>query len=340
MFLILIPLLFFSLVEVSFRLLGYKPRGSYLKKVDRLIVLDYCYLDKDGIYKANPNYDWGNGIVVNESGFRSLPFTTTSSSNQSRIAIISDSFGWGASAVPIKNAFPDLLQTNKSLVVFNLSSAGAGPEEYALVARKYIPILKPDLCAVFIYLGNDINLTMSPTHLVFRKLIEKEWYATNAGVIGAFDPKSRRIVPPDIAYKMTLTIPIRAINLFRESAFGTQLVSWLYNIVYKSRVRNIAMRRAVNGELIESLEWINNVCQSNNLKMIVFPIPVNPLMINTRNSMRDNECLFDGFTYYTITNLNITDYAPFPDDHFNNKGHAKMKDFVEQVLEKELYAPQ
>lgn len=333
--LIFIPLFFFALLELSFRLLGYQARGSYLKKVDRLVVLDNFYLDRDGIYKARPNFNWEPGVMINTDGFRSRPFSTPSFSNQTRIVIISDSFGWGYSAKPLASSFPDLLGADPRFAVFNLSIGGTGPEQYALVAAKYVPRLKPDICAVFVYLGNDINLSMAPTHLAPKKLIEKEWYVTNAGIIGAYDAEARKIIPPEVAYQKARTVAVRALNALRQTAVGTWLSNQLYNWVYRSRITNEAMRRAVNGELIESLQLINGVCRSNNAQMIVFPIPVNPLMENTRNSARDNRCLFAGFACHIITNLNVADYAPFPDDHFNNRGHLKMKKFIEQVLAKE-----
>lgn len=176
---------------------------------------------------------------------------------------------------------------------------------------------------------------MSPTHLRYRPIIEKQWYVANAGIFSAYDEKTQTILPPQEAYRRTLTPSLRLVNLLRETAFGTQMVNWIYNVTYRSKVRDLSARRLINGELLETLQVISEVCASNNCDMLVFPIPVNPIMENTRNSMRDNERLFAGFNYHVIPNLNERDYADFPDDHFNNKGHMKMAQFVAATINNE-----
>lgn len=326
------PLLLLVGAETVFRLLGFRPRGAYLKRVDRLVVYDNFYADADGIYKARTDYAWEPGVEVNADGFRSPPFGSGTASNRIGILVLGDSFGWGYSAQPITRSFPDLLRAGPDFQVFNLSIPGTGPEQYALAGAKYIPLLRPGICAVCVYLGNDINLTMAPTHLVIHTPAEKKWCVANAGIFSAYDARAARALSPEEAYRRAMTPAVRALNLLRRTAAGTQLVNWLYDAVYHRRVRNDARRREVNGELIEALQWLSGVCASNGCRLVVFPIPVNPMMRNTRNSARDNACLFEGFEVFIPTNLDLGDYAPFPDDHFNNAGHAKMRDHIEQAV--------
>ena len=327
---VLIPAVFFLLVEIGFRLAGHKPRGAYLKDVAKLEVLDQFQVSDDGIYRANPAFAWSNGETINQDGFRGRPFDSTEAGR--RVAVIGDSFGWGHAAKPISNSFADLLDADPRYTVFNLSIPGTGPDQYALVARKYVPVIHPDVVVLAMYMGNDINLSMASTHLEFKDPALKRWYVTNAGIFGAVD-RNGHLLSAEAAYAQARTLPLRVVNFLRSTASGTQLVNWLYDSAYRSRAPTPEKRRALNGEFIECLEAIARACEEHGARFIVAPIPVNPQMENTRNSIRDNRVLFEGFDTRVIENLAEDDYSPFPDDHFNNAGHRKMADFLRGVLE-------
>lgn len=330
------PVAFFAVVEVGFCIAGYRARGSYLKSVDSLVVYDNFFVGDDGIYRARRDFAWADGVVINEDGFRSHPFGSLEPGT--RIAVIGDSFGWGSSAKPLTNSFADLLDANPRYTVFNLSIPGTGPDQYALVAEKFIPLIKPHVVILAVYMGNDINGSLDATHLVHKEPRLKKWYVTNAGIFMAMDQEGNEL-SPQAAYDQARTLPLRAVNLFRSTACGTQLVNMLYNFAYRRKAPSDAKRCELNGELIECLAVVARACSENGARFVLAPIPVNPQMENTRNSIRDNLLLFQGYDPRVITGLDIDDYAPFPDDHFNNRGHKKMAEFLKAILEEDLPAP-
>lgn len=321
---VLVPVLLAVVAEGLFRLWGYRPRGSYLKRVERLEVLNNFQVGEDGIYRARRDFDWPEGEIINSEGFRSPEFDAAPPGDR-RVLLIGDSYGWGHSARPLTNCFADRLNALSGVTVFNLSIPGTGPDQYAAVAQKYVPIARPDDVVVAVYLGNDINQKLAPTHLEFKDPARKRWYVTNAGIFPAVDAEGR-LLPPEAAYAQAANRGVRLVNALRRTAVGTQFVIWLYNRVYHVRVPDAAARRAVNGEMVEALELIARVCRENGARLIVMLIPVHPLMENARNSYRENAMLFDGVDARLVTNLTGSDYAPFPDDHFNNAGHAKAAD--------------
>ncbi len=77
-----------------------------------------------------------------------------------RILAIGDSFtyGWG---VNDGEAWPEVLerhlrQTHPDAEVVNLGAPGAGPRDYALLARRAVPQLQPDLVVVAVVQGDDL----------------------------------------------------------------------------------------------------------------------------------------------------------------------------------------
>jgi lysophospholipase L1-like esterase len=78
-----------------------------------------------------------------------------------RIAAIGDSYtyGWG---VNIEDCWTSLLnehfrEAGETVEVINLGKPGQGPPEYAALAEKAIPLLRPDLVLVCMLQGNDIR---------------------------------------------------------------------------------------------------------------------------------------------------------------------------------------
>lgn len=77
-----------------------------------------------------------------------------------RILAIGDSFtnGWGVGA---QQAWPKVLerrlrQAGRDVEVFNLAGAGASPKDYALIARRGVDELAPDLVLVGMLQGDDL----------------------------------------------------------------------------------------------------------------------------------------------------------------------------------------
>jgi hypothetical protein len=57
-------------------------------------------------------------------------------------------------------------------------------------------------------------------------------------------------------------------------------------------------------------------------------IPVNPELETAANRVADNRHVFGELEALIPPNLTTENYAPLPDDHFNNAGHAKFANFM------------
>ena len=139
------------------------------------------YTDIDGIFKANPEFfSHSKNKLINHDGFRGNPFEYVDTP-RAKILLIGDSFTWGCTARPFTNCFADILQKS-GYYVYNGGIPGVDPQQYALIAKKYTPILKPDVVAVCLYLGNDVSsspLLMQPNKNLY--------YLTNFGNLLGYD---------------------------------------------------------------------------------------------------------------------------------------------------------
>ncbi len=108
---------------------------------------------------------------INSLGFRDRSFTVRKNANY-RIVAIGDSFtyGWG---VTVENSWPKVLERNLrdngwQVEIANLGKPSADPIDYAEIAERAIPLLKPDLVVVGILQGEDWRSSLS---LPNRKLM-------------------------------------------------------------------------------------------------------------------------------------------------------------------------
>jgi lysophospholipase L1-like esterase len=102
-------------------------------------------------------------VVLNGAGFRTHALAPRAP-GEVRIVVIGDSttFGTGVEAnVAYPQTLERLLKGASSgghvFKVFNLGVGNYGPVEYYLVAKTYLPRLKPDLVIVAFFAGNDLN---------------------------------------------------------------------------------------------------------------------------------------------------------------------------------------
>jgi hypothetical protein len=96
---------------------------------------------------------------INNLGFRDRDFPLRRSGAM-RVVAIGDSFtyGWGVNA---DDSWPKVMERELQrggleIEVANLGSPGAGPREYAALAERTIPLLKPDLIVVAVLQADDL----------------------------------------------------------------------------------------------------------------------------------------------------------------------------------------
>src|ERR1022692_742632 len=96
---------------------------------------------------------------INNLGFRDRDFPVRKSGAK-RVLAIGDSFtyGWGVDG---EDSWPkvmerELRQGGLEIEIANLGAPGAGPREYAALAERAIPLLKPDLIVVAVLQADDL----------------------------------------------------------------------------------------------------------------------------------------------------------------------------------------
>lgn len=321
------------LIEFASRLIGFKTifeeefrqnKNNYklfCRKYRKggIIHENLYFTDSDGIFKCRP----GQGI--NSDGFRSVEFKYLDTS-VTKILLLGNSFTWGASAKPKKNCFADLLQ-DYGYRIYNSGIPATDPLQYAKIAKKYIPLLRPDVTAVMLYLGNDINIKPNPI-----KPGKNLYYVTNAAWLRGYDDKGRYFDNFE-----------EALNYHARKRCGkcTNFVDWfLYktiigkvvsNFFSKDNVEGFKQKGNINQWVIDALKEIKICCEKNGSKFFLFLIPVRP-DLKYNNHIKRCKHIFQDFVYYCPTNLTMQDYMRKKNDHFNNQGHKKYLEFMKKVF--------
>lgn len=351
-------LLVFAIGEMAFRLLGKRP--GYVPKyasrfaiVDTLEVRDYFYTDAEGVFKANPAFDWAGHdwskyCKINADGFRSIAFRDYDTTS-AKILFLGDSFTWGASAEPITNSFADIV-AKKGYLVFNTGIPSVAPNQYAFLAEKYVPVLKPDVVALMFYMGNDI--VENPPMLPNKNLT----HITNAGWFSAFDEEGHYLTPRQ-AYDHYLSehnlvqlgnVHSALIRKILKSLLHSVVATYVYAAFVKIRSKidrhvrraelaqqRLSRRRKAVRDARECLARVRNICQKYGCNFMLFLIPVNPEFHDHKHDIQRNLDVFEGYHPHIPNFLSWRDYAEFPNSHLNNSGHEKYAQFIIEVLRSE-----
>jgi len=294
------------------------------------------YTDSEGIYKANPQAFSGlkteaaRGIFINSDGFRGNEFKYLKTSKP-KILLIGDSFTWGTAASPITNSYADLLQ-KAGYYVYNGGIPGTDPQQYAMVAEKYTPLLKPDIVAVCVYTGNDVSAW--PQLVKPGKNLH---YDTSVGFLLGHDDNGNFFKNAREAFlylKKSKCGYCR--SLWDYFLFKTVIGKGIYALLNRGPGLKYDKDRKW---IIAALGKIQEVCRKNNSEFIIFLVPFVNQETAKAKSIQKNLHLFTGFQYYYPRNLEKSDYELPPKKHFNNKGHRKFADFIIGILKQKGYYP-
>jgi len=355
-------------LRLSGRIPGYVPRYSNraFRPVNQLEVHRSFLTDNEGVFRANPNYEWSEEYQINSDGFRSIDFREYDTTRR-KILFLGDSFTWGGGAKPITNGFVDIV-TRRGYLTFNTGIPGVAPTQYTYIAEKYVPLLKPDIVAVIFYMGNDLK---PPDPMLPYKNL---YHITNAGWLYAFDENGNYMVPQDAynlyfakynaAYRAgyaknthkTLKTTIR--QIFVKSVIGTYFWVWLSRVKWQllnfinQSLTNLPPSdndpnnptKENNNDLGKyssdvqnftkrSLARIKTISEKNGGRFMLFLIPAHPGLRNENNSIQDNLHIFKDFVPFIPGSLNGQDYRNLPNDHLNNSGHRKYAEFILRSVE-------
>ena len=333
-----------GLLRLSGKRAGYAPIYKGFERVDSLIVYPHFLTDGEGVFRANPEFTWEAHYHINSEGFRSAEFSRDTSDSVVSILFLGDSFTWGKSATPITESFVDLCE-RAGYRTYNCGIPGTDPHQYAYLAEKYIPRLRPDIVAVMFYLGNDF---IPPRPMEPWKNL---YHTTNAGWLYGF--RNGHYMSASEAYHYYLnknnlfsmagedqrTVKSMIKRLASKTVIGTTLWTALSQI--KSRVTDIEGKvpghAAPEGTdssdppAAVSLARIQTAADGQDCRFLLFLIPVNPADRQTRIPDADMGVL-RAFRPFQPDSLDISDYMPLPHQHLNNKGHRKLARFVQRMI--------
>jgi hypothetical protein len=307
------------LAELVLRAQGTQPASKIYRIVDRLEWTPSFIGFPDGTFRANPKWTFEPGVVVNSDGFRGVPLRAADPKKTS-IAVIGDSFVWGASANPITKSFPDLLNA-AGYQVFNLGIPGTGPIQYRALAERYAPIIRPDFVLVALYLGNDIK----PADPLTRN--HPLYYVTNAGWLQAHDAEGR---PLGLQEAYRHFIGGSRFNTLKRAAAHSVLITKSYR-----ELRHIARRvkrssdpavtstrttAAIVGDVSEQLQRIEKIAVSIGARFGVIIIPAHGAGCEKITKIDGIPAALRSLPLVN-TDVAARYFRPAPDCHIDNNGH-------------------
>lgn len=323
---------------------GYVPIYKRFRPVDSLVVSNSFIADSEGVFIANPKFN--RSIPINNSGFRGADFDSVAKiTSKPKILFLGDSFTWGNSASPLDSCFVDLVRLS-GFATFNTGIPGTGPTQYAHLAERYIPRIKPDFVAVMFFMGNDIRAEAP------MKPHQRRFHVTNAGWLNAFD-RQGQYMEAEKAYQYyvnqsnlvgTIYKPSSLKSHVQRQVMKTVLGTYLWGAL--SKLKRIVRKNPADSNPIgggsgksafvgtrRSLARIQKACKVAGAKYLLFLIPAPPGKRSKYTNIADNKDVFEGFSPWIPDFLLEDDYTDLPDGHFTNAGHRKYANFILQVVQ-------
>lgn len=321
-----------AIAEVLLRFRGYQagniqPTWNNFKTVDTLIEIKHFMPESHGILIANKDFY----AEVNDWGFR-FDKGKIKTENGKRVMLIGDSFAWGMSAEPIDSSFASLLDKNSSFNILNFGIPGADPVQYAAVANLYIDSVRPDIIVVAFYTGNDVMLYDRDIHTT-------PFYYTNAGALASTDgevllPSAQAAYHYYAFDKYRIKQPKTLVeNLAFKSALAARFyalsLQWTDKIFKDSVTKDMLISK-------KYLYEIQRLCAAKNVQFIIAIIPEYKELAFYRTPFETKyKALFQDSLlkqHCFVPQLESNMYYPYPDAHFNNKGHKAYTDFLEKII--------
>jgi hypothetical protein len=236
------------------------------------------------------------------------------------------------SARPVYNCYADLLLT-KGNIVWNPSFPNNDPESYLQIAKKYIPLLHPDVVVVCFYMGNDImtyerntakgRQHFFPTNAGWIKGEENGLYFENAKMAYTYYNKVARLGDESILKKCCSKSSILTLSYF--------LIDGLFTDPNNSNLKRSSNTTSKNPSYLR-LKKIEMVC--NDLA-IPFKIMVLPDLVHQNPYVKNIKPIdiLKNLQFLEVEGLKNTDYnSNSTDGHFNNKGHYKAACTLEKLF--------
>lgn len=286
---------------------------------------------EDEINAAIVNY---SNAPINADGFRSIAFKQYHTKKK-KILVLGDSFAYGNGTTNFTNCFADLLLA-KGYVVYNSAITGTDPEQYRAIAKKYIPVLHPDVVLFNLSTASDMGYCERPVRPLARVS-----FPTNAGNLVAC-PQGIYFNTAESIYNFIVEqsrIPEQgAFNTICSKTCITTLVwkaleknGWVNKNTpamenYNKAVAQIAEPAPVCTRIVAD---IKTVAEKNEARFIYVQVP--ELTTAGLKYPKDYKGFSDTIPHF-YPPVDATGYKE-PGGHFNDKGHKLYAEYLQKLIE-------
>jgi len=335
--LVLMAVLLLSL-EFAVRQFGYapgdvSPNWLNFQPVDSLTLYDDFRVNADGILVGNAAHHEVYGLKVNSDGFNSPEFGAVDTTRPT-VMLIGDSFTWGMSATHNDSSYAAISSARSKWNVHNMGIPAADPVQYALVAEKYVPQLRPDLVVLFFFVGNDIMLNDREAG-PYRDF----YFFTNAGAIltevdGIRFPDAHAAYQYFMHDKYWLTGDRNALEwLVSKSAVLSRIYSvrfrWEEKVRWNNAIKDLSL----------TTSYVMRVRDAALANGAAFRIVIIPEIKEAEMARDDYADKYGSFMHHPVLKAHITwpktqkrMFEPYPDAHLNNYGHKVYAAFLMELL--------
>jgi hypothetical protein len=327
------------LLEAGVRWWGYapgdvSPNWANFQQVDSLIVYEDFIVDTHGILVANSDRHVIYGKQVNSEGFHSPEFSDTDSTKRT-VVLIGDSFTWGMSATHDDSSFAGLVRRESGWNVHNLGIPAADPVQYALVAERFIPRLRPDVVCLFFFMGNDVML-----HDRVPDPFREFYYFTNAGALWV-EWDGRTFSDPRSAYDYFITEKYFLSgerNALEWGVSKSAILSRLYSVRFRWEEKLQWERQLEDLSLTNSyLLRVRQVALDHGaqFRIIVIPERKEADMSRDRYEQRFGELFHHPILGQHVEWPEVAKdhFVHYPDAHLNDRGHAVYAEYLLRLLD-------
>lgn len=338
----LVIVLLLAAAEWVFRWKGYRP--GYLNmgvtRVDTLIYSPTYYTDSLGIWKPAAGGAHGK---LNSDGFFSIydsdSLTLDSLRRLNKKIILAAGDSYIGTHDPAN--FANHVNHDARFALLNYGTGGADPMQYELIARHYIPRIRPDIFLVCFFTGNDMVYKIrqaSPGVPLF--------YETNAGTLIA-DPTIYTGKPPGPfstpkeAYDFMLSLlSLKSdhASLIEKLAGSTAITTALYFLFNPRLQVDASGNKCLSGVHLQN---INDVCNQYGCRLVVLAIPSVKDCLPWRKTdlCKKHEDIFRNINVYCLDTrrYSFRDYHSVDNDHFNHRGNRKCAEDLLRVLENNAF---
>ena len=347
------------MVEVGLRLLKYpsvfKRGQAFPVEVDRAwhITCDEllgCVFDADYAHSLG-----GRFAQINPQGFYDADAFTADalpSDDTFKILLLGDSFTFGAAA-EMGQSFAERLEADLAqrtpLTVWNTGIPGTGTNNALIQAQRFLPIMQPNVVILGIY-SNDYADNLLPVEAYYADWLGKYSVSPDLEIIeltpeaafyrnyGVFPPANRA------QFMMGRTrvgsLVMRTVDGFQEGGLSQIAMidawqfpeDWWQNTYFEAGIQQTK----------KYVEQIHALTRAQGIPLVILAIPY----VDDVKEAYDPRHPYAQAYHATVAIaqevgdtladprpiLIESDYAPLPNGHWNNEGHAKVAELLEACL--------